>query len=83
MISKAAWAIAIGLILGSLFSAGCCSTCGTWGGAPAGAWGGYGAASGGAVSSAPPANYSQTLSADPGWRPSGSAQPASGVPATP
>jgi len=84
MSEKTAWAIALGLILGSLLMGGCCSTCSPWGAtAPAGYSGGYGpAATGGLMTTAPPAG-GQTLSTNPGWRASGTAQPASVTPATP
>lgn len=85
MNEKAAWAVGLGLILGSLLMAGCCSTCGPWGAPPPAAYsGGYGAAAaGGTMTAAPPASYGQPLSTDPGWRPAGNAQPAAGIPATP
>jgi hypothetical protein len=82
MNEKAAWAIGLGLLLGSLLMAGC-STCGPWGCGPAPYAGGYGPAAGGTMSASPPANYGQPLSAQPGWRPSGAAQPASGGTVTP
>jgi hypothetical protein len=80
MNEKAAWAIGLGLLLGSLL-VGCC-TSGPWGGGPAPYAGGYGPAAAGPAAT-PPVTYGQPLSGNTGWRAAGAAQPATDATVTP
>lgn len=85
MNAKAAWAMILGLLLGSLLLGGCTSCGSPWGNPAAAYPSGYGpaAGAGSAMSVAPPANYTQPQTVDPGWRPSGALAPSGAPIATP